>query len=123
MYEDWKPQVLLMYMQIKASEQDTILCYESFFNTQVQMLICFNSLLFDKVQCVSSGNILPEFFSSPLYVHCTNFFFFAPFLRSKVVGPLGFLVTSALIEHVKKVFRLKSQKKSKKKKKRSASAP
>ena len=33
------------------------------------MLKSFNSLLIDKVQCVSSENILPEFFSSPLYVH------------------------------------------------------
>ena len=56
-------------VQIKASEKDTILRYESLFNTKVQMLISFNSLLTDKVQCVSSGNILPEFFSSPLYVH------------------------------------------------------
>ena len=37
------------------------------FNTQVQMLKSFNSLLIDKVQCVSSGNILPEF----LLAHCT----------------------------------------------------
>ena len=37
------------------------------------MLKSFNSLLIDKVQCVSSENILPEFFSSPLYVH--EFFF------------------------------------------------
>ena len=37
------------------------------------MLKSFNSLLIDKVQCVSSGNILPEFFSRPLYVH--EFFF------------------------------------------------
>ena len=33
------------------------------------MLKSFKSLLIDKVQCVSSENILPEFFSSPLYVH------------------------------------------------------
>ena len=56
-------------VQIKASEKDTILCYESLFNTQVQMLISFHSLRIDKVQCVSSGNILPEYFSSPLYMH------------------------------------------------------
>ena len=100
-------------VQIKASEKDTILCYESLFNTQAKMLISFNSLLIDKVQCVSSGNILPEFFSSPLYMQefflarwssarflflcmCTYIFFSKspnppppPPLRSKMVGPLG----------------------------------
>ena len=52
-------------VQIFASEEDTILCYESPFSTQVQMLKSFNSLLIDKVQCVSSGNIAPEFFFQP----------------------------------------------------------
>ena len=69
-------------VKIKASEEDTIVCYKSLFSTQVQMLKSFNSLLIDKAQCVSLGNILPEFFSSPLYVHevfgtivlCKNFF-------------------------------------------------
>ena len=56
-------------VQINSSAVDTILCYEYLVNTQVQMLKSFHSLLMDKVQCVSSGNILPEFFSSPLYVH------------------------------------------------------
>ena len=35
--------------------------------TQVQMPISLRSV--DKVQCVNPGNILPEFISSPLYVH------------------------------------------------------
>ena len=56
-------------VQVKASEEDTILCFESLFNSLVQMITSFNSLLIKRVQCVSSGNILPEFFSSPLYVH------------------------------------------------------
>ena len=52
-------------------------------NTQVQMLKSFNSLLIDKVQCVSSENILPEFFFQPTVragiffgtmVLCKNFF-------------------------------------------------
>ena len=60
-------------VEIKAFEEDTILCYESFFITQVQVKKSFNNLLIDKIQCVSSENILPEFFSIPLYVH--NFFF------------------------------------------------
>ena len=52
-------------VQIKASEKGTILCYEFLFNTQVQMVISFNSLLINKVQCVSSGKILLEFFFQP----------------------------------------------------------
>ena len=36
------------------------------------MLKSFNSLLIDKVQCVSSENILPEFF--PAHCTCMNFF-------------------------------------------------
>ena len=36
------------------------------------MLKYFNSLLIDKVQCVSSRNILPEFF--PAHCTCMNFF-------------------------------------------------
>ena len=37
------------------------------------MLKSFNSLLIDKVQCVSSENILPEFFF-PAHCTCMNFF-------------------------------------------------
>ena len=36
------------------------------------MLKSFNSLLIDKVQCVSSGNIFPEFF--PAHSTCMTFF-------------------------------------------------
>ena len=51
-------------VQIKAFEEDIILCYEFLFSTQVQMLKSFNSLLIDKAQGTSCQN-----FSSPLYVH------------------------------------------------------
>ena len=37
------------------------------------MLKSFKSLLIDKVQCVSSENILPEFFF-PAHCMCMNFF-------------------------------------------------
>ena len=51
----------------KQFEGNTLLCYEYLFyiNTQVQMLKSFTSLLNTKVHCVSTGNILPEFFFQP----------------------------------------------------------
>ena len=60
-------------VQVKASEEDTILCFESLFNSLVQMLTSFNSLLIKRVQSVSSGNILPECFF-PAHCMCMNFF-------------------------------------------------
>ena len=63
----------------KQSEGNTLLRYEYLFypNTQFQMLksflnFCISKLLKQfadtKVHCVSRGNILPEFFFSPLYM-------------------------------------------------------
>ena len=51
----------------KQPEGNTLLCFEYLFyiNTQVQMLKSFNGLVIQKFKCVSTGNILPEFFFQP----------------------------------------------------------